>query len=1515
MDALVVMDDRVLILELKDLDGRLTYNGDIWIHGRRRFRSPVHLLAAKARKLKSFLQQSIPGFSYYVDSRVVLTGTATKNGLPLSEQSSVLTLEEAASIVTASGRRLLNRTKLHAQKAFTLEPDFERITLNPRMFGPLETEWDGYRVIEEDFVVHPAGIWREHRAEQISDARFKALVRVWAFDKLPAGLNSPERRKFVAGREMSALGRLHALGSSLIERNAILAPVGEPKDEILTQHFELRGLTSGLTTLDRYLERASEDLDLDDRITTAATLMEIIAELHSLNIAHRDLGPRSIWAASPTRLALGGLMTCQLPDEESLSDWAPLLRGHASELPEDANKALSGTAKQRDVHALANLTFRILTGRVPSGQDVAAMLPPGIPDLSIWFAKATARQATQRHVDAREMADSFASLVERSEANAVDQTLIDRHETSDVPYFLWPMARQIAGSSVYISRDSQGDEIAVKTWPSVRRGTNAATDLAMTRLFDGVGRLVASPLPGVPRYVRAGLSQTGPFVAYRFIDGIPLNDAQLTNTSTIIRLSNRLVQCVSAIHAMGHSHGDISPKNLLICDDGKDFCLVDLFDMTDVGDGRVRTPAMCPANYEALTDEQLDRYATTRIVRDMLSGLGDARLVPDITELDKELARAKLETLDPVIVILRNALDRIDATSPPKISIAFARAVGGPFLSDAGRYYVRASRIDASNFEYRIFGIERELSIEVQNGQILRTRYIPVNFTQLSQASQHGVSINLQIEVANGPDGGLDELLKLIVPLVGPEPSQTEANEAVVSRKIDVPRYWRQLLELEGALQLEIEIVQDIGPPRGATAVYVYERLGRDFDFDTGATVEVRLANGKKVGEVNLEQTDAQRLVVEYSDRRLVPGDRVNLVDRRSRTSFDRRMKAVDRILDGEAAIEDLIGYFEPDRSIKSIEFGDLVSDEILDLYRLNRGQRTAFRHVIAHGPVGLLQGPPGTGKTHFIASLVHWLTTIKGARKILIASQSHEAVNNAIEALLDLFKKLGGRRPSLLRIGSKGITEKIRPYHTTSLQERFQSRFENAFRYRVSGLGSAIGLKRVFVTDAIDIDRNLGGRARRLKTLAEAEDGLAVTTRRERIRRDAIIKSAAASFSSAAERILGRPADPLRADQELDAAFATLLSRHPDMSPADLKKVRQLIELSREWSSSLASPYRNFEEFLAKTRTIVTATCVGVGQTKVRMDKNIYDWVIVDEAARCTPGELAVPIQLGRRVLLVGDHRQLLPMTERAVLKGLHSAMADTPHEEFERSDFERAYLSPYGQSNGRTLTEQYRMAPAICDLVSKIFYEPQGVRLRTSDEREADLAFAGTFSSPLATAVTWIDTSDEPKHFESPAPWDKTTFWNEAEAEAVMRLLERLAAEVTLVDALAAGRSETPIGVICMYSAQKIRIEEAFSKRPWDMRFRNMVRIDTVDSYQGKENSIVIVSLVRCNNRRDQGHVRIPNRCNVALSRAKERLFVVGAANMWGKVHERWPMRRVFDEIRGGGPQYEVIKAGTIR
>src|SRR5208283_1259405 len=128
---------------------------------------------------------------------------------------------------------------------------------------------------------------------------------------------------------------------------------------------------------------------------------------------------------------------------------------------------------------------------------------------------------------------------------------------------------------------------------------------------------------------------------------------------------------------------------------------------------------------------------------------------------------------------------------------------------------------------------------------------------------------------------------------------------------------------------------------------------------------------------------------------------------------------------------------------------------------------------------------------------------------------------------------------------------------------------------------------------------------------------------------------------------------------------------------------VRTVLALTHDWIDTLRSGHRNFDEFLAKTRSVVAGTCVGLGQSQIRLDSGAFDWVIVDEAARCTHGELAVPLQVGSRVVLVGDQRQLRPMVDREVVSGLREELPGVRLSEIRRSDFERSFLSSYGRSN----------------------------------------------------------------------------------------------------------------------------------------------------------------------------------------------------------------------------------------
>ena len=123
-----------------------------------------------------------------------------------------------------------------------------------------------------------------------------------------------------------------------------------------------------------------------------------------------------------------------------------------------------------------------------------------------------------------------------------------------------------------------------------------------------------------------------------------------------------------------------------------------------------------------------------------------------------------------------------------------------------------------------------------------------------------------------------------------------------------------------------------------------------------------------------------------------------------------------------------------------------------------------------------------------------------------------------------------------------------------------------------------------------------------------------------------------------------------------------------------------------------------------------------------------------------------------------------------------------------------------------------------------------------------------------------------------------------------------------------------ETPIGFLWLYSGQTERLEYACARHAWPARFRKLIRLDTVDAYQGKENLIFIVSLVRANPARIAGHVQSPNRCNVAMSRAKERLIIIGATSMWNALNESSRVRRVLNYVRSTSGRSPIVPVGGI-
>lgn len=294
------------------------------------------------------------------------------------------------------------------------------------------------------------------------------------------------------------------------------------------------------------------------------------------------------------------------------------------------------------------------------------------------------------------------------------------------------------------------------------------------------------------------------------------------------------------------------------------------------------------------------------------------------------------------------------------------------------------------------------------------------------------------------------------------------------------------------------------------------------------------------------------------------------------------------------------------------------------------------------------------------------------------------------------------------------------------------------------------------------------------------------------------------------------------------------------------------------------------------------------------RLTSAQFDLVVVDEAARCPPSELAVPIQSGRWVLLVGDHCQLEPFHEPDVVREA-SARLSVPATALVRSDFERAFSSSYGRRVGKTLTTQYRMLPAIGRIVSEVFYEKRLTHGR-QDSRVPDEALPEL----LKDEVVWIRTDNLGEAaFQKKAG---TSFQNPVEADMIVDLVLALDDHEPFTRWLSLHPDgEKAVGIICTYTEQRELVRRRLNAAGVSGRLLDACKIDTVDSYQGKENAIVILSLVRNNGdgkstagerQIAQGFMSRGNRINVAMSRAMDRLVIVGAS-------ERWPQASPMSDV----------------
>jgi hypothetical protein len=343
-------------------------------------------------------------------------------------------------------------------------------------------------------------------------------------------------------------------------------------------------------------------------------------------------------------------------------------------------------------------------------------------------------------------------------------------------------------------------------------------------------------------------------------------------------------------------------------------------------------------------------------------------------------------------------------------------------------------------------------------------------------------------------------------------------------------------------------------------------------------------------------------------------------------------------------------------------------------------------------------------------------------------------------------------------------------------------------------------------------------------------------------------------------------------------------------------EKCAQITSAVLAYQSRLSEATVDLSKAAIAEANVVGATCSGIAGSADFADD--FDWVIVDEAGRATPLELLMAMVRGRSIVLVGDHKQLPPLLNQEIEKELlNDPDIDSAHGQYRITLFERLYN---GLVKGRTeaLRMQYRMVKTICDIVKEISYRE--VEIETSGEA---LIRQHPFES--LAPIHWIRCEGKKNVAEAVREGHGIRNW--AEVEAIQQFLFRLTA-VTESDDFAKFLKDCKrnkpyeIGIIAMYRQQALALEAAVARGKLSNE-RVTIEVGTVDAFQGREKDAVIVSFAET----DPERLRFfydRKRLNVALSRARELLVIVGGLDVLGRKTEVLvngiPVRNPLNELK---------------
>ncbi|MEH1935879.1 MAG: translation initiation factor IF-2 N-terminal domain-containing protein [Nostoc sp.] len=329
-----------------------------------------------------------------------------------------------------------------------------------------------------------------------------------------------------------------------------------------------------------------------------------------------------------------------------------------------------------------------------------------------------------------------------------------------------------------------------------------------------------------------------------------------------------------------------------------------------------------------------------------------------------------------------------------------------------------------------------------------------------------------------------------------------------------------------------------------------------------------------------------------------------------------------------------------------------------------------------------------------------------------------------------------------------------------------------------------------------------------------------------------------------------------------------------------------------QDWIGKLRNPTEGDRDDLRRiyldNANVVGITCVQAANRVFSEEFKSFDVVIIDEVSKCTPPELLIPALKGKKLVMVGDHRQLPPMLDTSTLEEVAQTIGNTREElQFLEESLFKSQFESADESIKQMLTTQYRMHPFIMGAINQFYDGKLESGILEPDTKRAH-HLAGEIIQE-SQHILWVKTPIENQFLEQR---NGTSYFNTQEIDVIERLCQQF--ENIWASKVANGEPKKEIAVITFYGAQLRKIDERLQSE----LFPSLeIRTGTVDRFQGMERPVVIVSMVRNNSKGDVGFAKKPERVNVAFSRAQELLIIVGCHNLF--THQSGKVGSMYSEV----------------